>query len=300
MTPPLLALIGVPFSLLPFSVAIALFNVTCAAGMVGALRVMGITDRRLHLLALCSFPFVSSLAMGQPDALFAVAAAYAWKYRDHAWRGAFAAAILIAAKLLAWPLVIWLLVTRRTRQACVAAASTVLILLTTWACIGFHGLLEYPRLLADDAKTYENKSHSFVAAFMHVGMPAGPAVVLAVLAAVALGAAIAAVGRGRDSAWFTAAIVVGIMSSAIVWEHYLVLLYVCLAAMGLLRERVSWLLVAALWIAPVENPMNLWQAWLVPVIVTILVVRAGALSPPRDSARVSSPTTPPVPSSRLA
>jgi hypothetical protein len=90
------------------------------------------------------------------------------------------------------------------------------------------------------------------------------------------------------------------MSSAIVWEHYLVLLYVCLAAMGLLRERVSWLLVAALWIAPVENPMNLWQAWLVPVIVTILVVRAGALSPPRDSARVSSPTTPPVPSSRLA
>lgn len=278
MTPPPLALIGIPFSLLPFWVAIALFNLACVGGAIWALRLLGVTDRRLYVLAACSFPFVSSLSMGQPDGLFALAAACAWKYRDHSWKGAFAAAILIAAKLLAWPLIIWLLVTRRSRQAAVAAGCTLAILLATWACIGFKGLVAYPRLLADDAKTYENVSHSLVAGFMHLGVTAGPAVVFSILLALLLGSAMIKTARGSDSGWFTAALVVGIMSSAIVWEHYFVLLFVCLAAMRRLHDRVFWLLLTVLWIAPVENPVTLWQAWLVPIIVTILAIRAATLS----------------------
>jgi hypothetical protein len=284
MTPPPLALIGVPFSMLPFWAAIALFNVVCAGALIAALRLLGIKDRRLYALSLCSFPFVSSLAMGQPDGLFALAAAGAWRYRDHAWKGGLSAAVLIAAKLLAWPLVIWLLITRRWRQAWVTVVSTVVILLGTWACIGFKGMAAYPKLLADDAKTYENVSHSLVAAFMHVGVSARVAVVLAIVGALGMGAALLKKARGTDAGWFTAAIIVGIMSSAIVWEHYLVLLFICLAAAGRLRDRYAWLLIAALWIAPVENPMSLWQAWLVPVVMTAFVLRAGVLARPALSA----------------
>jgi hypothetical protein len=287
MTPPPLALIGIPFSLLPFGLATALFNMLCSVALIAALRVLGVTDYRVHLLALCSFPFVSSLTMGQPDGLFALAAALAWRHRDHRWKGALAAAVLIAAKLLAWPLVIWLLITRRVRQAWITAAGTVGILLGTWACIGFQGLAAYPRLLADDAKTYENQSHSIVAGLMHLGVPARASTAFAFLGAAGLAVTLARLGRGhRDVSCFIAATVLGIMSSAIVWEHYLVLLFVCFAALRRVHDRVFWLCVGALWIAPVENPMSLWQAWLVPVVVAAIVVRAGVLA--RRAARSSS------------
>ena len=278
MTPPPLALLGVPFSLLPFWAAIASFNVLCATALAAALRTLGVTDRRLYLLVLCSFPFVSSLALGQPDGLFALAAACAWRWRDDPWRGGIAAGALIAAKLLAWPLIIWLLVTRRTRQAAVSAGSTVAMLLGSWACIGFKGISTYLRLLEDDARTYEYRSHSIVSGFMHLGLSGHAAVVLAVAVAAAIAAAVVRAARGSDSGWFTAALFLGVLSSPIVWDHYLVLVFVCLAAMRRLRDPICWLLVAALWACPVENPSNLWQAWFVPAVACAIAVRAGLLS----------------------
>src|SRR5205085_8775178 len=56
MTPPPLALVGIPFSLLPFWAAISAFNLLCIAAVVVAFRLLGVTDWRLHLLVVCSFP----------------------------------------------------------------------------------------------------------------------------------------------------------------------------------------------------------------------------------------------------
>jgi Glycosyltransferase family 87 len=278
MNPPLLALIGIPFSLLPFWTGIATFNVVCAGALVASLRSLGINDRRLYLLVLCSLPFITSLALGQPDGLLALPAAAAWRWRDDSSRGAVAVGVLIAAKLLAWPLIIWLIATRRSRQAAVAAGSTAVILAASWACIGFKGLAAYPRLLAADARVYENVCHSLVTGFMHLGLPAGAAVLLALVTAAAVGAGVVRIGHGGDAAWFTAAIVAGVLSSPIVWDHYLLLLFICLAASCGLRDPSSWLLVAALWLCPTENPPTLWQAWLVPVLASAIALRAAFLS----------------------
>jgi hypothetical protein len=286
MTPPPLALLGIPFSLLPFWAAITAFNLTCAAAVVTALRALGVTDKRLYLLVLCSFPFVASLALGQPDGLFALAAACAWRWRDDPWRGGVATGALIAAKLLAWPLVIWLLVTRRTRQAGVSAGSAVAILVGSWACIGFKGMASYPRLLADDARTYEYRSHSLVSGFMHLGLSTRAAVALAVVVAVAIAAGVVRIARRSDAGWFTAALALGVLSSPIVWDHYLVLVFVCLAAIRRLRDPLAWLLVAALWACPAENPSTLWQAWFVPVVACAIVLRTGFLS---RSTRIAAP-----------
>jgi glycosyl transferase family 87 len=276
MTPPPLALLGIPFSLLPFSVAVAAFNVLCAGALVGALRLLGVTDRRLYLLALCSFPFVSSLALGQPDGLFALAAAAAWRYRD-SWHGAVAAAVLIAVKLLAWPLLIWFLVTRRNRQALTTLTATAAILVGSWACVGFRGMASYLNLLAADAKTYEKQSHSVVSGLMYLGLSAHAAAALAVVLAAAVAAVVVLAARGTDAGWFTAALSFGILMSPIVWEHYMVLLFVCLATIRRLRDPISWLMFAALWIAPTENPSGLWQAWLVPVLFSAIAIRTGYL-----------------------
>jgi Glycosyltransferase family 87 len=278
MTPPPLALLGIPFSLVPFSAAVLSFNLLCAGAAIIALRLLDVSDKRVWLLVLCSFPFVSSLALGQPDGLFALAAAAAWCWRDDRWRGGVAGGVLIAAKLLAWPLVIWLLFTRRYRQAAVTTASAVATLLGSWAVIGFHGLGSYPRLLRDDARTYEYRSHSLVSGFMHLGLSTQAAVVASLVAVVAIGAGIVGIARRSDAGWFTAALVVGILSSPIVWDHYLVMLLVCLAATRRPRDRVCWVLMAVLWACPVENPANLWQAWIVPLVACALALRIGFLS----------------------
>src|SRR5436305_405060 len=85
----------------------------------------------------------------------------------------FGAGALVAAKLLAWPLVIWMLVTRRTRGAAITVVSAAGLALAGWSLIGMHGLLGYPGLLAADAHAFEARSHSLVAVAMSLGLPAG-------------------------------------------------------------------------------------------------------------------------------
>jgi hypothetical protein len=230
VTPPPLAILAAPFSLLPFSAAIALWNLVCVVALCAALRVMGIRDKRIYLLALCSFPFWESLENGQPDGLFALAAALTWRYRD-SWPGAVAAAALIAAKLFAWPLVIWMLVTRRFRSLKITVGATLLILLGSWAVIGFRGLAQYPNLVAADAKAFETfpLSNSLVEALSSLGLSTGATRALAVAVALALSAVIVIRARRSDEGWFAAALTFGVLSSPVVWFHYVVVLFVPLA-----------------------------------------------------------------------
>lgn len=292
ITPPLLAVIGVPFALLPFTVAAVLWNVLCTACLAAALRLLGLRDARLYVLAMCSFPFVSSLALGQPDGLFALLAAVAWRYRDSP-RGAVAGGLLIAAKLFAWPLLPWLIVTRRFRMAAITAATAVASLAASWASIGFKGLTTYPRLLEAETRAYGPRSHSFLAAVSRLGASLTLAELLTILIAFTVAAAIVISSRGRDEGWFTAAIALGLLLSPVMWQHYLVLLFVPLVILRRFRDPVMWVLVAALWLSPVESPPTVWQTWLVPVIAAVIAIRAvspNALRSPSIPARAQAPS----------
>jgi len=270
----------VPFTPLPFTLAIVAFDVMCAVALAAAIRVAGVRDWRIYALSLCSFPFVSSVVLGQPDALFALAAALAWRYRDSP-RGAVVVGVVIAAKFLAWPLLIWLLVTRRFRQAAIAACSIPAVLLLSWSLIGFKGLTSYPSLVAADAKAFEAKSHSILAAFLRTGLSEPLAMVLAIIAAVSIGATVARVSRGTDLGWFTAALTVGLLSSPILWQHYLLVLFVPAAVLHRRDpDRITWLLIAALWLSPTETPPALWQSWLIPALASALAIRTAFLTRP--------------------
>ncbi len=277
ITPPLLAIVGAPFSLLPFGTAIVAFNLVCAGCLIGALRVLGVRDREFGVVVLCSFPFVASLALGQPDGLFALGAAVAWRYRD-SWPGPIAAGAIIAAKLLGWPLIIWLLVTRRFRQAALAAAATVVFLLASWAPIGFAGLSSYPRLLSADARAFGTDAHSILTALVRSGVPLHPAMALALALAAAVAAAVVRIARGSDLGWFTAALTLGILASPVVWQHYFVVLFIALAATRRHRDPLVWVLALGLWLSPSETPATLAQAWLIPILAAGISLRIAALS----------------------
>jgi hypothetical protein len=61
---------------------------------------------------------------------------------------------------------------------------------------------------------------------------------------------------------------------SVLWQHYLVLVFVCLAALPRLRDPVSWLLLAAPWPWPAETPATESQAWLAPLKAAAVVIRA--------------------------
>lgn len=267
--PPLLALIAVPFSALPFPLAVALWSTLCTGAFAGALWLLGVRDWRFYLIALSSYPFIASLIFGQPDGLLALALALVWRYRDSA-RGAVSAGALIAAKLLAWPLVVWFLATRRVHRALVTAVATAGFLIVSWACIGFEGLTGYPALLSADARAFEAKTYSPVAEVMRMGGSASLARVLAVgLAALVLFAAVRN-GRGSDQAWFAGVLAFGLLTSPLLEMCYLVLLFVPLAVSRSRPDRLVWL-TALFWLAP----WGLWPANLRVVQVAVVIALTG-------------------------
>lgn len=83
--PPLLGLLVIPLSQLSFTFAVVTTNVLSVASLIGALHLLGVRDLRVYVIALCCFPFISSLALGQPDGMFALLGAAAWRYRDSPW-----------------------------------------------------------------------------------------------------------------------------------------------------------------------------------------------------------------------
>jgi alpha-1,2-mannosyltransferase len=254
VTPPLLAVIAAPFSLLPFKLAIALWSITCVGAFLTALRLVGLRDWRMYAVALCSLPLVESLWTGQPDGVLALLLALAWRYRD-SWRGALAIGALIAAKLVAWPLLLWLLVTKRYRLTAVSAASALILLVASWALIDFKGLGLYPRLLAADARAFENWMYSVsaVGGLMHMGLSAHLATLMSISFGLAVALCVAALARGSDEGWFTAAVVLALLASPILWAHYLVALFVPLALAK--RSAIApWLVGCALWVCLLEGP----------------------------------------------
>jgi hypothetical protein len=278
VTPPVLAELAVPFSLLPFTLAIVLWNMVCVMAFVCALKLAGVSDRRALVVGLCSFPFLASIDLGQPDGVFALGVALAWRWRD-SWRGAVAIGAVIAAKLLVWPLIIWLLVTRRVRLAAIAGGSALALLAASWAAIGFNGLSQYPRLLAADAQAFEARSHSIVAAAMRLGISEHPARLLTVVLAVALALTVARGAQWTDLGWFTGMLLAGLLLSPVLWSHYLVILLIPLA-LSCPRLSLLWGLTALFWISPLEPPSTDAQVIVVLVTAAAIALLASARAIP--------------------
>jgi hypothetical protein len=297
--PPPLAVLTVPLSVLPFVPAVAIWGLACTAGLVLALKIVGVRDVRVYGLALTSFPFVASIALGQPDGLLALGVAVAWRYR-RSWRGAAAVGLVVAVKLLAWPLLIWLVATRRLKQAGLATAVAVVTIVGSWSLIGFQGLADYRKLLAADATAFQARSHSVVAAALRLGTSAQAARLLAVVVALAVAALTVKLASDRDLGLFAAALAFGLLASPILWTHYLVILFVPLA-LARRRADAAWLLTVAYWISPVEPPSHAWKIVVVlAATAAVTVLGARRVRPAAARARAHTRTAPPALQTRTA
>lgn len=236
--PPAILLAVVPLSLVPFAAAAILFLVLSAGAVVVALRLFGVRDWRCILLVLFSPPSVYGLWVGNLSPLLLLGIALAWRWRARVRLLALAVAATIAAKLVLWPLTVWLAVTRRFRALALALVLALGAILAAWSVIGFAGLTSYPRLLSDVAYIGEARGSSMVSLLLSAGISVtgARAVALTCAACLLVAGGLAARRPDGDRGAFALIVMAALIATPVVWLHYLVLLFVPIA---LFSRRLS-------------------------------------------------------------
>jgi alpha-1,2-mannosyltransferase len=238
--PPIVAALFVPFSLIPFAVAGALYTLLAVGATAATIWILGVRDIRCYIAVLFWVPVLQSIGFGTIEPFLGLALALAWVHRRSTVVLSLALGCAVAAKLFLWPLVFWLVATRRWRAALTSVLATAALILVPWALLGFRDLVWYPKALGlllkhERAMGYETRD---VLGAVDLGTAAIVVQIAAVLAVFWLAAR-----QDGDRRSFSAAIVCALVLSPLVWIHYYALLVVPIA---LVRPRLSWL-----WVIPI-------------------------------------------------
>jgi hypothetical protein len=258
----------VPFALLSERVGAVVFLLCSVAAVVLALRLLGVIDRRCYGAAILSMPVFGALGVGAVGPFLLLLVAAGWRRRDRL-SGGVLLAVAAAAKLFLWPLLVWLVATRRLRGSA-AAAATLTAIAGIWALVDLHGLRLYPETVRVLNEVQRWKSYSPQTLAYALGLT--PWATDALVAVVALvGVSVIFRARADDRRSFALALTVALVATPILWLHYLVLLFVPLA---LLRSRLSpaWALPALLWATP--HPESLGSVWRIVLALAVVLVAA--------------------------
>src|SRR5439155_16473465 len=107
-------------------------------------------------------------------------------FRDRPRPAAISAGLGVAAKVICWPLLVWLAATRRFRTAVGAAVVAAVVTFGLWSTIGFSGLVDYPSSVNGLQEKVAPGSYTLKAIAMDAGLPSrvGTALAIALTAAV--------------------------------------------------------------------------------------------------------------------
>jgi hypothetical protein len=269
--PPLSAYLVAPFTLLPPLAAEVVGVVFVAACVPATLLVLGVRDWRCYAVAFLWFPTIIGIQTANLTLPMVLGVALVWRYRDSRVVAGLLTGLLVALKLFFWPVLVWLVATRRYRMAAVAAAASALFILLPWAGIGFAGLHGYPHLLATVSRAEGPGSYSIAALLHGFGLVWAAATVTESLLGAGLLVLVLMVGRrGRDRDAFALSLVAILVLSPLLEMHYLALLLVVVA---LYRRTLglAWFVPLLIWGAPAGNSASLTQTVHVLAVVAVTV-----------------------------
>jgi glycosyl transferase family 87 len=254
--PPLTAWLAAPFTVLPplaVQFVISLIAVVCVGAV---LLLLGVRDWRCYMISFLWLPTYSAVQTANVMLLVAVGSAAVWRFRDRAPVAAVATGFVIALKVVAWPLLLWLAI-RRRRTAIGGAIAAAGFILLPWAAIGFAGLTGYPHLLRMLAQVEWRQEYTIAAALSGV-LPAAAATAIGYSAAVAVLVAALRISRKDERRGFALVVAATLLLSPVAHLDYFVLL---LLPLGLLRPRFDalWTLPLLLWAAPQVGNGAGWQ-----------------------------------------
>jgi Glycosyltransferase family 87 len=275
--PPLPALLAVPFTALSLQTAGLIVMAMLVVVALAIPLVLDVRDWRCYVILLVWPPVVSAIQTGNVTLWFGLAAALGWRYRDRLVPVAVSIGLTLAAKFFLWPLVFWLAFTRRVWSAVVACVVGTVILLLSWAVLGFAGFLDYPALLRKLEHTVGGDSYTAYIVGLDLGLPSTVAravwlgIGLATLAAMILLAR-----RGDERTAFIVAIAASLALTPIVWLHYFALLLV-VVSLAQPRLGLLWFVPLGMFLTPGSGQPTAFQtSWtLFVALVTVgLAVRA--------------------------
>jgi alpha-1,2-mannosyltransferase len=262
-----LAIPFIPFAAMPEKAAAVSFLLLSVAAVLAAVWLLGVRDWRCYGAAMLGVPVFGALGVGSIGPFLLLLCALGWRFRNRTVAGV-PLALAATAKLFLWPVLVWLLVTRRFR-AFGAAVATLAAALALWATLDPSGMRRYPETvrLLNDVQRW--KSYSVQSLSMSLHVSAGASELIAGAAVLAVIAALVLFRRRSDEVTFSAAIVAALLSTPILWNHYLVLL---LAPIALARPRLAplWLLPLVLWVTP--HPESLGVAWRIVLVLGVVGV----------------------------
>jgi hypothetical protein len=267
-------LLFAPFGLLPVWLAEAIFTGILIAAVFFALRLVGVRDWRCYGAAFLWAPVASGIQTANLTLLLTVGVAVLWRFRHRVVISALLVGVLVSLKFFLWPLLIWLLATRRYTAAAWSLVVAGVITFGTWGVLGFSGLRDYPHVARIFARYYETSSYTPFAFLTKLGLtdPLARYGSLAV-GILALAAIFVAARRNGSEAAFALAIAAAILWSPVVWLHYFALLLVPLAVLNP-AFSVAWLLPAILWVCPVGAAPTVWKYALPLVVFTLVLLYA--------------------------
>ena len=228
--PPLIAVVTVPLTFLPVGLAESLFQLFLVGAFVVTLWVLGVRDWRCYGLGFLWPPVTDAIATGNVTLLLGLAAALVWRYRDVPLGAGASLGVSIAAKIFLWPLTVWLAATRRVAAAAWSIGVALVVLLASWAVVGFRGLSDYPELVRRLTERMDERGYTVYALGVDLGLPDSVAWALWLGVAVGLLACTVALARrGDETRAFVIALAATLACSPIVWLHYFALLLVAVA-----------------------------------------------------------------------
>ena len=204
--------------------------------------------------------------------ILALGAALAWRFRDRLALCSLSTGATVAMKLILWPLLVWLVATRRVAAAALSCLVGASLVLGSWAIIGFAGLTEYPDLMRRFQKAIELDCYTVYVMALDAG--ATPVFARAIWLAVGLSllAAVALAGRrGDERTAFVVAIAATLALSPIVWLHYFTLLLV-VVSIAQPRLGAAWFAPLAMFVATGGGHPTRFQTTVTILAATLTVV----------------------------
>ena len=231
--PPLTAFAVAPLTFVSTQASALAAMALLALAVIATLWVLGVRDWRCYGIAFLWSPVLSAIQTGDVTILLGLGAALVWRYRDRAGVAGAALGVTLAAKLILWPLAVWLATTRRAIAVVWALAVGALAAFVPWAAIGFARLGDYPDLLRglqDVERSERSLGYTVYALSVDFGASSALASGLWLAVAVGLVAGVVVLARsGDDRRAFVFAIAAALACSPIVWLHYFALLLVAVA-----------------------------------------------------------------------
>ena len=232
---PWLAAFGfAPLSVLPHDLALAACYLVGVVSMVVGARLLGVRSPGVTSALLVAAPVVRNAELGAVNALFFLAGAALWRWRDRPWVVAVTVVVLVGTKLFLAPLLVWVVLTRSRWCAVLTTGSLAVFFAVSFGLgpVSLPSYLHSMGLLSD----HEALGSSSLRHLCALLLPGSQALVPVVVALLVL---LQAVLRRDDRVLFVGCLVTGMALTPIFWTHYVVL-----GLLGLLVVRPRWTLAA--------------------------------------------------------